>query len=100
MVSNLKPINLIFFDSYVLFIIYLAMNWNMIDCSTYSNVWQLFYYILLVLRLGIDEAENNQIIQRKCYLGCIFASSLILVAMSIYEMVTIFDNPDYFASDD
>ena len=84
MVNNLKPINLIFFDSYVLFIIYLGMNWEMINCSTYSNIWQLIYYIVLLLRLGIDEAENNQIIQRKCYLASIFTSSLILVGMSIY----------------
>ncbi len=100
MVNSLKPINLIFFDSYVLFVIYLAMNWATIDCSRYSNIWQLFYYIVLILRLGIDEFENNGVFGRKCYLALIFISSgVILNGMCIYEMYTIFQNPDFFAED-
>lgn len=99
MSNKLKPINLIFFDSYLLFILYLALNWQPINCSTNSNIWQLFYYIVLVLRLGIDEAENSQVIGRKCFLFMIFASSLILVGMGAYEMYTIYNNPNAFASD-
>ena len=99
MSNSLKPINLIFFDSYVLFIIYLAVNWNAINCSTYSNIWQLCYYVVLVLRLGIDEAENSQVIGRKCFLVLIFISSLVLVGMGVYEMYTIYMNPSYFAVD-
>ena len=100
MVNSLKPVNLIFLDSYVLFIIYLAFNWESINCQTNSNVWQLFYYIILILRLLIDQFENNAVISRKLYLILIFVSSgIVLNAMCIYEMATIFQNPEYWAED-
>jgi hypothetical protein len=54
MVSSLKPINLILFDTYVLALIYLALTWKYIDCNTKSNVWELFYYLVLIGRLLID----------------------------------------------
>lgn len=55
MISSIKPFNLLLLDTYILALIYLFIKWTLIDCGTHSNIWQLFYYIVLILRLVIDE---------------------------------------------
>lgn len=97
MISSLKPINLILFDTYILAILYLAITWQYINCNTHSNIWQLFYYLILLLRLLIDEAENNSILSKKLYYTLIFISSFVfLFGISTYEIVTIVTHPEDF----
>lgn len=97
MISSLKPINLILFDTYILAVLYLAITWQYINCNTNSNVWQLFYYIVLFLRLFIDEAENNSKISKKAYYILTFITSYgILFGMCTYEIVTIATHPEDF----
>lgn len=97
MITSLKPINLILFDTYILAILYLAITWKYIGCNTSSNVWELFYYLILLVRLLIDELENNSKISKNVYYVLLFASSFgALNAMCIYESVTIAKNPQDF----
>ena len=101
MISSIKPFNLLLFDMYFLCILYLFIKWNLINCGTHSNVWQLFYYIVLVLRLLIDELESNAKLSREKYWVLTFISSaLVLLGMGIYELVAIFTNSDQFDDPD
>ena len=97
MITSLKPINLILFDTYILAILYLAITWKYICCNTSSNVWELFYYLILLVRLLIDELENNSKISKNVYYALLFTSSFVVLnAMCIYESVTIAKNPQHF----
>ena len=97
MLTTLKPLNIILFDTYMLAILYLALTWKYINCSTNSNIWELFYYIVLFLRLFIDEMESNSKITKQTFNILIFVSSFVVLAgMSTYEIVIIVQNREYF----
>ena len=102
MVSSIKPINIILVDTYFLALMYLFITWRYINCGTNSNIWELFYYLVLLARLFIDELESNSKITKKTYTVCTFISSfVVLMGMCIYELVAIannskeFDDPDH-----
>lgn len=88
-INNLKPINIILFDTYLIALFYLIFTWQYVDCNTNSNIWQLFFYLILFARLVIDELENNDIIGTKPYSIAILISSVVLAGMSIYECIAI-----------
>lgn len=97
MITSLKPINIILFDTYILGILYLAISWEYINCNTNSNIWELFYYLLLIIRLVIDELENNAFISNKFYTILILITSFgVLFGMCTYEIVRIAQNPQDF----
>lgn len=105
MVTSIKPINIILVDTYFLGLIYLFITWQYINCNTNSNIWELFYYLVLLLRLVIDELENNNKISKTVYTVLIFISSfIVLLGMCTYEVVIIarnsqdFDDPDHKSS--
>lgn len=105
MVTSIKPINIILVDTYFLGLIYLFITWQYINCNTNSNIWELFYYLVLLLRLVIDELENNNKISKTVYTVLIFISSfIVLLGMCAYEVVIIarnsqdFDDPDHKSS--
>lgn len=105
MISSIKPMNIILLDTYFLGLLYLAITWKDINCNTNSNIWELFYYLVLLARLLIDELENNSIIAKTTYTVCIFISSfLVLMGLCVYELVVIvnnredFDDPDHKSS--
>lgn len=98
MISSIKPLNLLLADAYALAIIYLLIKWSVTECNTYSNVWEFFYYLTLVLRLIADEMESNSIISNKMYWAfTLFTSFGVLMGMGIYEMVTIYTHPEDFS---
>lgn len=98
MISSIKPLNLLLADAYALAIIYLLIKWSVTECNTYSNVWEFFYYLTLVLRLIADEMESNSIISNKIYWAfTLFTSFGVLMGMGIYEMVTIYTHPEDFS---
>jgi hypothetical protein len=105
MVTSIKPINIILVDTYFLGLLYLFITWQYINCNTNSNIWELFYYLVLLLRLVIDELENNNKISKTVYTVLIFISSfIVLLGMCTYEVVIIarnsqdFDDPDHKSS--
>lgn len=105
MVTSIKPINIILVDTYFLGLLYLFITWQYINCNTNSNIWELFYYLVLLLRLVIDELENNNKISKNVYTVLIFISSfIVLLGMCTYEVVIIarnsqdFDDPDHKSS--
>lgn len=98
MIGSIKPLNLLLADAYALAIIYLLIKWSVTECNTYSNVWEFFYYLTLVLRLIADEMESNSIISNKMYWAfTLFTSFGVLMGMGIYEMVTIYTHPEDFS---
>lgn len=97
MISSLQPFNLLLFDMYFLAFLFLFINWNSVNCGTHSNVWQLFYYIVLTARLVFDELENNAIIAKTVYWILTFISScVVLLGMGIYELVAIYTHAEDF----
>lgn len=89
MIKKLKPLNILLVNLYVIMFLQLFLNWNYTACQTFSNVWALCIYIMLVLRIAIDEIYNNEISSFKAYAIFSFVLSAVMTGLGIYETVTI-----------
>lgn len=89
MIKTLRPLNILLVNLYVIMFLQLFLNWNFTGCQTFSNVWALCIYILLVLRIVIDELHNNKIAPYKSYAALSLLLSSVMTGLGIYETVTI-----------
>lgn len=55
MITSIKPMNLVLFNTYTVLLVFLSLNWQNSSCEISSNIWELFYYIILYSRLLIHE---------------------------------------------
>ncbi len=81
-------------------LVQLLSNWNVTDCNTHSNLFQLGFILLMICRLVIQELAFNQIITKQLYTILSFiTSAVLLLPLAIYQSYTVANNSDAFYYD-
>lgn len=85
---------------YLIMLIQICSNWKASDCSTGSNLFQLAFVLIMICRLAIQEAAFNHIFSKRFYIILsFFTSSILLLALGIYQIYNIASHSDAFFYD-
>jgi hypothetical protein len=90
MIKSLDATNIVLLNIILIMIIQLALNWQAANCGTDSNLFQLAFIIIIIVRIFTQEADNNKIIEKRTFKAVmLFTSGCLLTALGIYEAYTI-----------
>ena len=99
LINTFQPQNILLLNFYVIPLMQILFNWSEGSCGTNSNVWQLFFVLILISRIFIDELYNNSHIKQRLFQILMFLTSGVgLLTMGVYESWTIAAHPEEFAS--
>lgn len=85
MIKSLEAVNIVLLNIYFIMTLQLALNWQPANCNTGSNFFQLAFILIMLLRIAVQEAHNNQLVSSKVHKALMLVSSgALLNALGIY----------------
>ena len=99
MTLELDASTVVLSNIYLIMALQLGFNWNATSCGTKSYLFQLGFIALMIARLFFHELSHNKITGSGLNRVFMFALSGLLLALGIYQAVTVFGNPSDFYYD-
>ena len=99
-IKTIEATDILLANIYLIMLIQIAANWKDADCSTGSNLFQLAFILIMNCRLVVQEAAFNHFMSKKLYKILSFVtSSVLLLALGIYQIFNISTHSDAFFYD-
>ena len=99
MAAVLDASTIVLLNIYLIMALQLGFNWNNTACNTDSNLFQLGFIVLMSIRLFFHELYNNRKFGKGVSAFFNFLLSGLLLALGIYQAITVFKNPSDFYYD-
>lgn len=92
--------NIVLVNIFFIMLVQLGLNWQASDCDTRSNLFQLAFILIYLIRMATQEAHNNKAIPPGVYKAItLFTSGCLLTALGVYESYVIAANSNSFEYD-
>ncbi len=85
MIKSLEAVNIVLVNIFFIMILQLALNWQAADCDTGSNLFQLAFILIYLVRMATQEAHNNKGISSRTFkIVTLITSGCFLTALGVY----------------
>lgn len=99
MAVELSSSTVVLANIYLIMILQLAFNWSNTACGTNSYLFQLGFIGLMAARLVFHELSHNKVTSLNINRVLMFTLTGLLLALGIYQAITIANNPNQFYYD-
>lgn len=84
-ISTLEPTNIILANIYFIMILQIALNFQSANCNTNSNLFQVAFITIMLIRIILQELYLNRYITKKLYKPLmLFSSGFLLTGIAAF----------------